>query len=144
MKNTQLSVIIPTYNERENIEEIIKRLEKSLREITFEVIFVDDDSPDGTSDVVKEQRKKRPYVNLIQRVGRRGLAGAVIEGILSAKSDISAVMDCDLQHDEAKLIEMYSLFNKKTDSKVIQVPLGSLQINFLFKPCLILPKVIIS
>lgn len=113
MKNTQLSVIIPTYNEKENIDEIIKRLEKSLREISFEVIFVDDDSPDGTANAVKQQRKTRPHVNLIQRVGRRGLAGAVIEGILSAKSDISAVMDCDLQHDETKLIQMYYLFKNK-------------------------------
>ena len=112
MKEPQLSVIIPTYNEKDNIEEILNRLEKTLKNISYEVIFVDDDSPDGTGNTVKRQRQSRPYVQLIQRVGRRGLAGAVIEGILSSKSKTSAVMDCDLQHDETKLIEMLSLFKK--------------------------------
>ena len=114
MKNTLLSVIIPTYNEKENVEEIIDRLENALKKISFEIIFVDDDSPDGTAKVIREQRKRKSYVSLIHRLGRRGLAGAVIEGILSSKSEICAVIDCDLQHDETKLPEMYSLFEKNT------------------------------
>ncbi len=119
MKNTLLSVIIPTYNERENVVEIINRLEKALKKINFEIIFVDDDSPDGTANIISEQRKSRPYVSLIHRLGRRGLAGAVIEGILSSKSEICAVMDCDLQHDETKLSEMFSLFEKKPNLDLV-------------------------
>ncbi len=119
MKERQLSVIIPTYNEKDNIEEILNRLEKTLKNISYEVIFVDDDSPDGTAELIREQTKRKQYISLIHRLGRRGLAGAVIEGILSSKSEICAVIDCDLQHDETKLSEMYSLFEKKPNLDLV-------------------------
>src|SRR3954469_21935261 len=96
----ELSVVIPTYKERGNIEVLVQRLDAALTGIAWEAIFVDDDSPDGTADVVKLLAAKDPRVRCIRRVSRRGLAGACVEGILSSSATYVAVMDADLQHDE--------------------------------------------
>lgn len=98
-----LSIVIPTYNERDNIRPIIDLIKAAMQGRNFEVIFVDDDSPDGTAKEVRSIGRDDPKVRVIHRVGRRGLAGACIEGILSSTAPFCAVMDCDLQHDEAKL-----------------------------------------
>lgn len=101
-----LSVVIPTYNERGNVAELIRRLDKTLVGVSWEAIFVDDNSPDGTADALKTISKKDPRVRCLRRVGRRGLAGACIEGMLSSSATYLAVMDADLQHDETVLPAM--------------------------------------
>lgn len=102
----QLSVVVPTFNERTNVEELARRLSAVLRDIAWEVVFVDDDSPDGTSQAVRALAQRDPRVRCLQRLGRRGLSRAVIEGILSTSAPIIAVMDADLQHDETLLPSM--------------------------------------
>lgn len=101
-----LSIIVPTFRERGNVAELVRRLDAALTGIGWEVIFVDDDSPDGTADVVKAMARSDPRVRCIRRVGRRGLAGACIEGMLSSAAPCVAVMDADLQHDEKVLPAM--------------------------------------
>lgn len=103
----ELSIVVPTFNESENISEVVKRLDASLGDIAWEVIFVDDASPDGTADVVRALSQTDRRVRLISRHNRRGLSSAVIEGGLAAAADIVAVMDGDLQHDESVLPALY-------------------------------------
>jgi len=105
---TQLTVVIPTYNERGNVAEIVSRLDRSLQAIRWEVIFVDDCSRDGTGDVVREIATRDPRVRLILRHNRRGLSSAVVEGALAASAELVAVMDGDLQHDESVLPQLYT------------------------------------
>ena len=102
----ELSVVLPTYKERGNVAELVKRLALALEGIRWEAIFVDDNSPDGTSDAVKAIAMHDSRVRCLRRVGRRGLAGACIEGMLSSSADFVAVMDADLQHDETILPAM--------------------------------------
>ena len=101
-----LAIVLPTYNESANAGPVVDLLEKALAGIHYEVIFVDDDSPDGTADVVRRLAASRDNLRVLHRIGRRGLASACIEGILSASAPIVAVMDADLQHDETILPEM--------------------------------------
>ncbi|HVP65439.1 MAG TPA: glycosyltransferase family 2 protein [candidate division Zixibacteria bacterium] len=101
-----LAVVVPTYNERENIPEVIARLNQALDGLEWEVIFVDDDSPDGTAEVVREFAVHDRRVRLLHRIGRRGLSSACIEGILATSTECVAVMDADLQHDERVLPRM--------------------------------------
>ena len=103
-----LTVVIPTYNERNNVRPLITLLDAALQGIRWEAVFVDDDSPDGTAKEVRALAKTRPNIRVIQRIGRRGLAGSCIEGILSSTAPIAAVLDADLQHDETKLAEMFA------------------------------------
>jgi dolichol-phosphate mannosyltransferase len=104
---TQLSVIVPTYNEKDNIAPMVASLERVLGAINWEVIFVDDGSPDGTAATVREIARHDRRVRLISRHNRRGLASAVVEGGLAATGEVIAVMDGDLQHDESVLPELY-------------------------------------
>jgi dolichol-phosphate mannosyltransferase len=101
-----LSVIVPTFNEAQNVAELVTRLERALDGIPWEAIIVDDNSPDGTSAVAKAVAAKNPRVRCLRRLGRRGLAGACLEGILSSSAPYIAVIDGDLQHDEALLPRM--------------------------------------
>jgi dolichol-phosphate mannosyltransferase len=103
---TELSVIVPTYKERGNVAELVRRLDAALAGIAWEAIYVDDNSPDGTAGAVKEIAARDPRVRCLKRVGRRGLAGACIEGILSSAAPFVAVIDADLQHDEKVLPRM--------------------------------------
>lgn len=103
VKPLELAVVLPTYNERKNIATMIERLDKALAGIAWEVIFVDDNSPDGTSDEARRISLADPRVRCIQRIGRRGLASAAIEGMCSTSAPIVAVMDADHQHDPALL-----------------------------------------
>jgi dolichol-phosphate mannosyltransferase len=98
-----LSVIVPCYNERPNVAPMIAKLDAALAGIAWEVIYVDDDSPDGTTAEVRRIAQVDPRVRCIRRVGRRGLASAVIEGALSSSAAYVAVIDGDLQHDETRL-----------------------------------------
>ena len=102
----ELTVVVPTYAERDNIAELVRRLTAVLDGVDWEVVFVDDDSPDGTAALAKSVALADARVRCIRRVGRRGLSGACVEGVLSSSSPIVAVMDADLQHDEALLPQM--------------------------------------
>ncbi|MAT35036.1 MAG: dolichol monophosphate mannose synthase [Ponticaulis sp.] len=99
----QVSLILPTRNEAGNIAEAIERAQSALSGLSFEVIVVDDDSPDGTADIVRSIAAKDARIRVIQRIGRRGLASACIEGALCAAGQVVAIMDADLQHDETVL-----------------------------------------
>lgn len=101
-----ISVIIPTYNERENIAILIPRLIACLQGSTSEIIVVDDDSPDGTWRLVEELGETHETVRVYHRVGRRGLSSAVVDGCTMAKGRSLVVMDADLQHDPAKVREL--------------------------------------
>ena len=105
-----IAVIIPTLNERENIPLIVQRLESLLQKWNWEVVFVDDDSQDGSQNVLLDLARKNPHVRCIRRIGRRGLASACLEGMASSAADIFVVMDADLQHDETILPKMLAAF----------------------------------
>ena len=104
----QLSVIVPTFNERGNVATLFRRLESALAGVAFEVVFVDDNSPDRTWQVVRALARQDRRVRCIRRVGRR-LSGACIEGILASSAPYAAVIDADLQHDETQLSKMLKL-----------------------------------
>jgi dolichol-phosphate mannosyltransferase len=103
---TELSIVLPTYKEKDNVAELIRRLGSALTGIEWEAIFVDDNSPDGTAEAAKRIAATDLRVRCLKRVGRRGLAGACIEGMLSSSAPFVAVMDADLQHDERILAAM--------------------------------------
>jgi dolichol-phosphate mannosyltransferase len=104
---TALSVVVPVFNESENIHALHRKLASVLGDMPWEVIFVDDASPDGTGNVVRELARRDRRVRLIERHDRRGLSSAVVEGALAASADVVAVMDGDLQHDEGVLPKLY-------------------------------------
>lgn len=102
----QLAVILPTYRERANIAPMVARLDAALEGVAWEAIFVDDNSPDGTADEVRRIALEDPRVRVIERIGRRGLASAAIEGMCATAAPIVAVMDADQQHDPELLPKM--------------------------------------
>ena len=118
---TVLSIIIPTLNERENIEPLLSLVTAALPETEWEVIFVDDDSHDGTAQHVRDLARRNPRVRCVQRIGRRGLATACMEGVLACASPYIAIMDADLQHDERLLPQML----KALDGGGVDLVVGS-------------------
>jgi dolichol-phosphate mannosyltransferase len=106
MRPLELAIIVPTFKERKNVQEVLRRLAVTLQGIEYEVVFVDDDSPDGTADAVRAIGLGNPRVRVLQRVGRRGLASACVEGMMATAAPYIAVMDADLQHDETILPQM--------------------------------------
>ncbi|HUE19423.1 MAG TPA: polyprenol monophosphomannose synthase, partial [Stellaceae bacterium] len=102
----ELTIVVPTLNERENIAPLIGRIDAVLAGTDWEVIFVDDDSRDGTPEHVRAIGRTDPRVRCLQRIGRRGLSTACIEGILASAAPYIALMDADLQHDESILPSM--------------------------------------
>jgi len=102
----RLAVIIPVFREAANVAPLVALLDVALAGIEWEAVFVDDDSPDGTTEAVRAVAATDTRVRCIRRVGRRGLASACIEGMLSVSAPFVAVMDGDLQHDEAILPAM--------------------------------------
>ena len=108
----ELSVIVPTFNERGNIVELIDRLTTCLGPRAWEVMFVDDDSPDGTAELVLDIAAKDHRVRCLRRIGRRGLASACVEGMLATTSPYLAVIDADMQHDERLLAPMLDILQK--------------------------------
>lgn len=111
----ELTVVVPTFCERENIGELVRRLTDTLDGVEWEVVFVDDDSADGTAGVAKLLGARDGRVRCIRRVGRRGLSGACVEGILSSSAPVVAVMDADLQHDETILPRMLRAIRDGSD-----------------------------
>ncbi|MGH9562693.1 MAG: polyprenol monophosphomannose synthase, partial [Terracidiphilus sp.] len=114
-----LAIVLPTYNESGNVGPMLERLESALGGIRYEVIFVDDDSPDGTTDVVRRMAQTRDNLRVLHRIGRRGLASACIEGILAASAPFVAVMDADMQHDESILPEMLHRMHEESLDLVV-------------------------
>ena len=102
----QLAIVLPTLNERANLVPLVERLDAALGDIAWEAIIVDDNSPDGTADEARAIAQRDPRIRVIQRVNRRGLASAAIEGMLSTAAPIVAVMDADHQHDPNLLPQM--------------------------------------
>ena len=88
----QLGVVLPTYNERKNLRGMVERLDKALAGIAWEVIIVDDNSPDGTSDEARALAQEDGRVRVIQRIGRRGLSSAAIEGMCATAAPVVAVL----------------------------------------------------
>lgn len=102
----ELSVVIPTFNEAANVVTLIDRLREALAGLDWEALFVDDDSPDGTAGALRRLGELDRRIRCIRRIGRRGLAGACIEGLLASQTPYVAIMDADLQHDETTLVVM--------------------------------------
>ena len=115
----ELTVVVPTLNERDNIVELVTRLHGALRGVRWEVVFVDDDSRDGTSELLAGLARSRPNVRHLLRIGRRGLASACIEGMLASSAPFIAVMDADLQHDESALPAMLAVLRGADDLDVV-------------------------
>ena len=114
----ELTIVIPTLNERDNIEPLLERLARTLDGISWEALFVDDDSGDGTLDVLHALSRRSDQVRFIRRVGRRGLTSACIEGLAASSAPYLAVMDADMQHDEALLAEMLTIL-KSGDTELV-------------------------
>ncbi|MEG3160251.1 glycosyltransferase family 2 protein [Sphingomonas sp. LB2R24] len=112
----ELAIVIPTFNEKANVPTLIAKLDQALAGRNWEAIFVDDDSPDGTADAAREIARLDKRVRVIQRIGRRGLSSACIEGMCATAAPVVAVIDGDLQHDETLLPAMLDLLkDSETD-----------------------------
>jgi dolichol-phosphate mannosyltransferase len=102
-----LSVVVPTYRESANVPVLFERVKAALEGVPWEMIVVDDDSPDGTAEIAFSLAAADSRMRCLRRVNRSGLAGAVVEGWMASSADLVAVIDGDLQHDETILPEMY-------------------------------------
>jgi dolichol-phosphate mannosyltransferase len=111
MTPLDLAIVVPVFNERGNVPLLIAALDAALAGLTWEAIFVDDDSPDGTADAVRAIARADPRIRILQRIGRRGLSTACIEGMCATAAPLVAVIDGDLQHDEALLPRMAAMFH---------------------------------
>src|ERR1700683_3894473 len=121
----ELAVVIPTYNETQNIPLVLAALEKALRGIEWEVVFVDDNSPDKTAEVIRVLAVTNRRIRVLERIGRRGLSSACIEGMLATPAPYIAVMDADMQHDESILPKML----ERMKSEHLDVVVGSRKIE---------------
>jgi dolichol-phosphate mannosyltransferase len=115
----ELSVIVPTFNERENVAELVGRLVQCLGEHSWEVVFVDDDSPDGTAELVRTLAATDSRIRCLQRIGRRGLSSACVEGMLASAAPYLAVIDADMQHDERLLPQMLDTLKRGATDIVV-------------------------
>ena len=115
----ELAIVIPTFNEAGNFEELVRRLERALEGINWEAVFVDDDSPDGTAAGLHALSARHPRIRCLRRIGRRGLSSACVEGMLATGAPWLAVMDADLQHDEALLPAMLQVMRQGETDLVV-------------------------
>lgn len=106
-RGPELSIIVPTFNEVDNLALLVEKIDAALGDIRWEVIFVDDNSPDGTAKAARAIAQADTRVRCLQRIGRRGLSSACIEGFLASSAPFLAVIDGDMQHDETKLADMF-------------------------------------
>ena len=102
----ELCVIVPTLNERDNVPVLVEAVDRALAGVDYEIVFVDDDSDDGTAECARKIAQLNPRVRVVQRVGRKGLSSAAVEGMLATSAPYLAVMDGDMQHDERILPRM--------------------------------------
>jgi dolichol-phosphate mannosyltransferase len=115
----ELTIVVPTLNERDNVFPLIERLDQLLEGVDWEAVFVDDDSPDGTAEHLRDLGRADRRIRCIRRFGRRGLSSACIEGMLSSSARYVAVIDGDLQHDEALLPRMLDILRREPSDIVI-------------------------
>ena len=123
--STDLTIIIPTYNEYQNILPVINAIESALTGHSWQLLFVDDNSPDGTAELIKDISRKKDNVKCMKRVGRRGRTSACIEGMVSVSTPYICIMDADLQHDEKLLPVMLTTIKQEDYDLVI----GSRYVN---------------
>ena len=102
-----LTIILPTLNERDNLAPLVERIENALGGEGWEVLVVDDNSSDGTAEEARRLARADGRIRVIQRIGRRGLSSAAIEGFCATAAPFVAVMDADHQHDPALLVPMF-------------------------------------
>ncbi len=121
-QSPELALVIPTLNEAANLLELIRRLDAALAGIAWEVVFVDDDFPDGTAAAARAAARADPRIRCLQRIGRRGLSSACVEGALATAAPLIAVMDADLQHDESLLPRMVAALR---DDPALDLVVGS-------------------
>jgi dolichol-phosphate mannosyltransferase len=105
-RSIELTVVVPTYKERPNVPILLERIKAVLSDTAWEVLYVDDHSPDGTADAVRATAVTDRRIRVIERIGRRGLSSACVEGMMASAAPYIAVMDADLQHDESVLPQM--------------------------------------
>ena len=110
----ELSLVIPTYNEKENIQILLKKIQKEFKKnnIKGEIIVVDDNSPDGTGDILEKLKKKQKNIKVVHRKGKLGLSSAVLDGWKIADGEILGVMDADLSHPPEKIKELFESIKK--------------------------------
>lgn len=108
-----ISIVIPTFNESQNITSLIDEIKSILDGINFEIIVVDDNSPDDTHKIIKDYILKNNSTNIscINRTWKKGLSSAVVEGIGLSNKDYICVMDGDGQHDPKNILHMLDVFN---------------------------------
>lgn len=121
----ELAVVVPTFKERESVPVLLEKLSAVLDGIEWEAIFVDDHSPDGTADYLRGVANTNPRIHVIERIGRRGLSSACIEGMMATAAPYVAVMDADLQHDESVLPVML----KKIKADSLDVVVASRKVD---------------
>jgi glycosyltransferase involved in cell wall biosynthesis len=114
-RGRSVSIIIPTYNERENIERVVERCRDALDGYRFEIVVVDDDSPDKTWQLVADSYEDAKTVRIVRRTEESGLATAVSRGFDEASYECCAVIDADLQHPPEKLPELIAAFDDGAD-----------------------------
>lgn len=114
-QHTKFSIIIPTYNEGKIIQTTIDQIQDALQAYNYEIIVVDDDSPDGTWKIVENEYSSTADIHVIRRTNDSGLGTAVLRGFNSAQGEIVAVIDADLQHPPEKLEELYTAFEDDVD-----------------------------
>ena len=107
-----LSIIVPTYNEAENLEEFIKKIKGSVNNLEYEIIIVDDNSPDGTGTIAESLRKTYHSIDIIHRSKKMGISSAIMDGIKIAKGDIIATLNSDFQHPIEYLPKMAGKIGK--------------------------------
>ena len=119
----KLSLVIPTYNEKENIQKLIKKIQREFKKnkIKGEIIVVDDNSPDGTGRILENLKKEQKNLKVIHRKGKLGLSSAVLEGWKIAEGEILGVMDADLSHPPEKLKQLFWAIEKEN----IDLAIGS-------------------
>ncbi len=114
-----ISIVIPTFNEVENIIPLLKNLTSLVNHFEYEIIVVDDDSPDGTSDEVNKYMKLNKRIKLITRIGRSGLSSAIKEGLIFAQGKYLLVLDGDGQHDPSFILQMLEEIKKNKSDIII-------------------------
>ena len=109
-----VSIVIPTYNERDNITPLVDRIGKALSGYKYDILFVDDDSSDGTAELISLIKPDYP-LDMLQRKGKKGLASAVVDGIAAAEGEVVVVMDADLQHPPEMLPALLKAIEDSAD-----------------------------
>ena len=115
----ELAVVLPTFNESSNVDRVIATLDRVLAGISWEAVFVDDNSPDHTAQMLRDRAREDRRIRVIERLGRRGLSSACIEGMMATGAPLVAVMDADLQHDANLLPKMVAALNGDANLDIV-------------------------